>query len=76
MLPSKGGSSSGQYLDSRSVGHTGFTGTSIWFDPAKDLLIGILSNRVHLGRENKKFVTLRPQIHDKVVESLVQFGKL
>lgn len=70
MKPSKGRASCGRHFSLTSFGHTGFTGTSLWFDPVQDLMVVILSNRVHPTRENKKFVALRPQIHDWVVESL------
>ena len=39
----------GQFLSSSSIGHTGFTGTSFWFDPEKDLMVLILSNRTSEG---------------------------
>ena len=68
MLPSAAGSSCGGYLSPDSIGHTGFTGTSIWFDPRNDLLVAILSNRVALGRENRAFLDLRPKLHDWVCE--------
>ena len=68
MLPSATGSSCGRHLAATSIGHTGFTGTSVWFDPQNDLLVLILSNRVSLGRENRSFITLRPQLHDWVCE--------
>ena len=70
MLPATQGASCGKYFSPRSIGHTGFTGTSLWYDPERDLLVAILSNRVHGGRDNKAFMALRPQIHDWVVESL------
>ncbi len=70
MKPSRPKTSCGRYFSLRSFGHTGFTGTSLWFDPVKDLLVVILSNRVHPTRENAKFVQLRPMIHDWVCESL------
>jgi CubicO group peptidase (beta-lactamase class C family) len=70
MMPSPQGASCGRYFSPESIGHTGFTGTSIWYDPTRDLLVTILSNRVFSGRENKGFLTLRPQMHDWVVESL------
>jgi len=70
MLPSAQGASCGKYFSPRSIGHTGFTGTSLWYDPERDLLVAILSNRVHGGRDNKAFLALRPQIHDWVVEAL------
>ncbi len=70
ILPTKGSASCGKYFHSTSFGHTGFTGTSLWYDPKEDLLVTILSNRVHPTRENSKYVQFRPQIHDAVVESL------
>ena len=70
MLPSQTGSSSGKYLSRKSVGHTGFTGTSLWYDPHKDILITILSHRVHPTRKNRRFVALRPILHDMIIELL------
>lgn len=70
MMPTPGSSSSGSHFSKASIGHTGFTGTSIWYDPAQDLSIVILSNRVFLGRDNKEFAALRPQIHNWIVEGL------
>lgn len=68
MLPSEKNSSAGEHFSKTSFGHTGFTGTSFWFDPKKDLFVSILSNRVHPSRENRDFVSLRPMIHDWIVE--------
>ncbi len=70
MKPSRPRSSCGRRFSLRSFGHTGFTGTSFWFDPKEDLMVIILSNRVHPTRENNAFVSLRPRIHDWVRESL------
>ncbi len=70
MLPSEQGASCGRHFSAASIGHTGFTGTSVWYDPQRDLLVVILSNRVHYGRDNKAFLQLRPKIHDWIVESL------
>ncbi len=70
MMPTKGKASCGKYFGLSSVGHTGFTGTSLWYDPKRDLLITILSNRVHPTRDNQEFAKLRPLLHDWVVESL------
>ena len=65
-----GSSSCGDYFSRYSVGHTGFTGTSIWYDPRADLLVVLLSNRVLLGRDREDFKKLRPMIHNWVVEEL------
>lgn len=70
MKPSKGRASCGRYFSAAAFGHTGFTGTSLWYDPRKDILIVILSNRVHPTRKNREFVALRPKLHDWAVESL------
>ncbi len=68
MMPTPGNASCGQYYSLNSIGHTGFTGTSFWYDPHMDLLIIILSNRVMYGRDNKGFGQLRPEIHNWIVE--------
>jgi len=70
MMPSVEGASCGPHFSVLSIGHTGFTGTSFWYDPRHDLLVLVLSNRVHYGRENRAFVGLRPQIHSWIYESL------
>ncbi len=67
VLPTSGSSTSGQYFSPNSIGHTGFTGTSVWWDPERDLLIVILSNRVFYGREKREFAKLRPLLHDEIV---------
>ncbi len=64
------GSTSGRYFSSRSYGHTGFTGTSVWVDPEKELFVILLTNRVHPTRENDKIQQVRPAVHDAVVEAL------
>ncbi len=69
MLPTPGVASCGQYFSLDSIGHTGFTGTSIWYDPKLDMAICILSNRVLYGRDNKAFSKMRPQIHNWIIES-------
>ncbi len=63
-------SSSGKYFSPRSFGHTGFTGTSLWVDPEKELFVILLTNRVHPTRDNAKIDAARPAIHDTVVEAL------
>lgn len=58
-------SSCGDYFSESSFGHTGFTGTSIWFDPEVDLRVILLTNRVHLGRQNQ-IIRLRPRLHNLI----------
>lgn len=74
MMPTPASSSSGDYFSLESIGHTGFTGTSLWYDPKMDLGIGILSNRVLYGPDNKAFASLRPQIHNWIVEYFRKSG--
>jgi CubicO group peptidase (beta-lactamase class C family) len=63
-------SASGRYFSARSFGHAGFTGTSIWCDPEKDLFVVLLTNRVHPVRTNEKIQQVRPAVHDAVAEAL------
>lgn len=60
-------SSAGRYFSARSFGHTGFTGTSLWIDPELDLIVVLLTNRVHPTRDNIAIRRLRPAIHDAIV---------
>lgn len=63
-------SSCGRKLSAEAVGHTGFTGTSLWIDPTQDLYVALLTNRVHPTRDNEAILDLRPAVHDAVVEAL------
>lgn len=65
------GSSAGIRLSPQSFGHTGFTGTSIWIDPARDLVVVLLSNRVHPTRDNPRLGPLRAVAADRAV-SLIE----
>jgi beta-glucosidase-like glycosyl hydrolase/CubicO group peptidase (beta-lactamase class C family) len=64
------GSSSGRYFSSRSFGHLGFTGTSMWVDPDKHLFVVLLTNRVNPTRQNDKMQRVRPALHNSIVENL------
>ncbi len=64
------GSSAGNLFSSKSYGHTGFTGTSVWTDPTRNLFVVLLTNRVHPTRENQKLYELRPKIHDAVIRAV------
>lgn len=68
--PSKEGSSAGRFVSSKAFGHTGFTGTSIWIDPEKDLFVVFLTNRVHPNRENQKIRDVRPKVHDAIFSGI------
>jgi beta-N-acetylhexosaminidase len=63
-------SSSGQYFSSRSFGHTGFTGTSLWIDPERELFIALLTNRVNPTRDNEKIRDVRPALHNVIFQAL------
>ncbi len=67
--PTAGSSSSGQHFSERSVGHLGFTGTSIWIDLEREAIIVMLTNRVHLIAKRSHFA-LRPKVHDAIIEGL------
>ena len=64
-------SSSGSHFSPESFGHLGFTGTSIWIDPIRELEVILLTNRVHPTRDNNKIREFRPLIHDLVYEEFV-----
>jgi CubicO group peptidase (beta-lactamase class C family) len=66
----RSGSSSGKHFSKKSVGHLGFSGTSFWIDPEKDVVVVLLSNRVHPSRENTKIKQFRPYFHDMVFEKI------
>jgi CubicO group peptidase (beta-lactamase class C family) len=68
------GSSAGKYFSRDSVGHTGFTGTSLWMDLEKDVIAILLTNRVHPKRDNDKIKQFRPVFHDAVMEALGLVG--
>lgn len=70
-VPSQEGSASGKHFSDLSFGHLGFTGTSIWIDAAREVVVLLLTNRVHPSRENEKIKQLRPQVHDLVMEKLL-----
>jgi CubicO group peptidase (beta-lactamase class C family) len=52
----------------RSFGHTGYTGTSLWCDPERDLVVALLTNRVYNGRDPKGILALRPAVHKALIE--------
>jgi beta-N-acetylhexosaminidase len=69
VVPTEG-SSSGHYFSAHSYGHTGFTGTTIWIDPDRQLFVVLLTNRVNPTRENHKIAEVRPAVHDAVMKAL------
>jgi CubicO group peptidase (beta-lactamase class C family) len=54
----------------QSFGHTGFTGTSLWVDPGRSLVVALLTNEVYNGRENRRIQELRLAVHRAVVQAV------
>ena len=65
-------SSCGTRLSPRAIGHTGFTGTSLWIDPEQDLYVVFLTNRVHPTRDNNQIQAVRRALHDAVVARVIK----
>ena len=62
-----GQNSAGHLMKRPAFGHTGFTGTSIWIDPAHDVFVVLLTNRVNPTRANLKISRVRQDVHDIVM---------
>jgi beta-glucosidase-like glycosyl hydrolase/CubicO group peptidase (beta-lactamase class C family) len=69
-VPTPPTSSAGHYFSPGSYGHTGFTGTSLWIDPERDLFVVLLTNRVNPTRTNEQIRQVRPAIHDAILQAL------
>ncbi len=65
-----GTNSAGHLMKRPAFGHTGFTGTSIWIDPAHDVFIVLLTNRVNPTRANTKITAVRQALADSVMNVL------
>lgn len=63
---SKIGSSAGDLFSSRSFGHLGFPGCSVWLDPENDGFVILLTNRVHPSRLDERIRRFRPRLHNAV----------
>jgi CubicO group peptidase (beta-lactamase class C family) len=63
-------SQSGKYLSPRSFGHLGYTGSSLWIDPERQLSITLLTNRTWPDCQNHAIKQVRPAVHDAIVEAL------
>jgi CubicO group peptidase (beta-lactamase class C family) len=63
-------SQSGRYFSSRSYGHLGYTGTSLWIDPDRQLSVTLLTNRTWPDRSSQSIKQIRPAFHDAVIEAL------
>ncbi|MEM7585769.1 MAG: serine hydrolase, partial [Acidobacteriota bacterium] len=71
-IKSPRGSTAGSLFSASSFGHTGFTGTSLWIDPERELFVILLTNRVHPSRDNKLIREVRPAVADAVVQALAE----
>ena len=58
-------------FSSTGFGHTGFTGTSIWIDPELDLVVVLLTNRVHPSRERTGMGDLRAAVSAGVLAAVL-----
>jgi serine-type D-Ala-D-Ala carboxypeptidase len=63
-------SQSGKYFSPSSYGHLGYTGTSLWIDPDRQLSITLLTNRTWPDCQNQAIKQVRPAFHDAVMEAL------
>jgi serine-type D-Ala-D-Ala carboxypeptidase len=63
-------SQSGKYFSAGSFGHLGYTGTSLWIDPQRQLSITLLTNRTWPDCTNQAIKQVRPRFHDAVVAAL------
>ncbi|MDH7486439.1 MAG: serine hydrolase [Anaerolineae bacterium] len=63
---------SGHPFSQRAYGHTGFTGTSLWVDPARELVVALLTNRVYYGRDPEGIRDFRLRLHKAVVGALMR----
>lgn len=59
-------------LGARAVGHSGFTGCSLWIEPELGIDIVLLTNRIHPSRSNKKIYALRPALYDAAIEAALR----
>jgi CubicO group peptidase (beta-lactamase class C family) len=71
---SDGDGTAGVHMGERAYGHTGFTGTSLWIDPDRDLFVVLLTNRVHAPRARrpaKVIADVRADLADAAVLSVI-----
>jgi serine-type D-Ala-D-Ala carboxypeptidase len=63
-------SQSGKYFSAASFGHLGYTGTSLWIDPERQLSVTLLTNRTWPDCSSQAIKQVRPEFHDAVIEAL------
>lgn len=64
-------SSAGRFFSSRSYGHTGYTGTSIWIDPARELFVVLLTNRTYTEASSGDVLDVRIDVHEAAARAIV-----
>ncbi|RPI13314.1 MAG: class A beta-lactamase-related serine hydrolase [Ignavibacteriae bacterium] len=68
--PTKFPPACGYKFSHNCFGHTGYTGTSVWADKDKDIIVIFLTNRVYPTRTNDEIRNVRPKLHDEVCKIL------
>jgi len=63
-------SSAGRFLSARSFGHTGYTGTSIWIDPDRELFVVLLTNRTYTRATASAILSVRIAVHEAVARAI------
>ena len=63
------GSAAGTSIDADAFGHLGFTGTSLWCDPRRQLVMALLTNRVAVSDDNAAIRAFRPAFHEAIVHA-------
>ncbi|MBD7984776.1 beta-lactamase family protein [Sporosarcina sp. Sa2YVA2] len=69
QLKGNGASPVGDLMSAQTYGHTGFTGTSFYIDPVKEITVMLLTNRVYFGR-TQSMIRLRPRLHNIICTSI------
>jgi CubicO group peptidase (beta-lactamase class C family) len=69
-------SQSGKYFSSSSYGHLGYTGTSLWIDPDRQLSVTLLTNRTWPNASSNAIKQARPAFHDAVIEAMDKSSEL
>jgi CubicO group peptidase (beta-lactamase class C family) len=63
-------SQSGNFFSPDSFGHLGYTGTSLWIDPQRQLSVTLLTNRTWPDCSNQAIRKVRPKFHDAIIAAL------
>lgn len=70
--PALSGSSAGDFFSNKSIGHLGFTGTSLWIDKKNEIIIVLLTNRVYPSRKNGGMYSIRRNFHNEAMKELLK----